>query len=146
MKTLKILFAAMLMMPMTLLAQNQDPQEILKLSDQRVQYQLTKNWDDFISLFADDAKLQHGFGGINSKEDYYKNLQSGFITYTSIELQDRDVKFYGCTATVTGRMLVSIDMRGEPSSYDYHLLEVYTWMDGTWKLVYCGYRDYKTAP
>lgn len=144
MKELKFLIVAVLiMLPMALMAQNNDPQELIRLSDLRREYQLNADWDAYFAQFDKNARFQHGMGRMETMETLGNSLRSGRTKYLKIDLSEREPLFYGNTAMMIGRMIITPDFgQGPAGPYDFQTIECYKWTEDGWKLVYLGYRNY----
>jgi len=107
--------------------------------------QLEETWRDAIlhrnsaamdALLADDYMAITGNGTLQSKDQTLANLRSGAVHFSSIEISDRKVRFYGTTALVTCRAEVSgVTPEGEVSG-SYRYTRVYVRDErGMWRIV-----------
>ena len=107
--------------------------------------QLEDSWRDAIlhrnvqamdSLLAEDYTAITANGTLQSKEQTLENLRDGAVHFTSIELSDRRVRFYGHTALVTSRAEVAGTALDGDISGSYRYTRVYVRDPrGNWKIV-----------
>jgi ketosteroid isomerase-like protein len=107
--------------------------------------QLEDSWRDAIlksnttimdSLLADDYMAITASGTLQTKEQTLASLRAGRVRFTSLEISDRKVRFYGTTALVTS----VADVKGTTSDGDvsgsYRYTRVYVRNpQGVWKVV-----------
>lgn len=107
--------------------------------------QLEEEWRDAVlksdtaamsSLLADDFMGITSNGTLQNKEETLANLRSGRAHFTTLDVSDRKVRFYGTTAVVTSRAEVQgITPEGDLSgSYRYTRVYVRD-PQGQWKVV-----------
>ena len=107
--------------------------------------QLEQVWRDAViqrnasaldGLLADDYIAITPNGTLQSKDQTLANLRAGTLHFSSIELSDRKVRFYGQTALVTSRAEVSGNNTDGNFSGSYRYTRVYVRDDqGKWKIV-----------
>ena len=107
--------------------------------------QLEQVWRDAIiqrdasaldGLLADDYIAITPNGTLQSKDQTLANLRAGTLHFSSIELSDRKVRFYGQTALVTSRAEVNGTNTDGNFSGSYRYTRVYVRDDqGKWKIV-----------
>jgi ketosteroid isomerase-like protein len=107
--------------------------------------QLEDSWRDAIlksnttvmnNLLADDYMAITASGTLQTKEQTLASLRAGRMHFTSLEISDRKVRFYGTTALVTS----VADVKGTTSEGDvsgsYRYTRVYVRdPQGVWKVV-----------
>jgi ketosteroid isomerase-like protein len=107
--------------------------------------QLEENWRDAAlkgnttamgALLADDYMAITAAGTLQTKEQALASLRSGRMHFTTLDLSDRKVRFYGTTAVVTSIAQVSgVTPEGDLSgSYRYTRVYVRD-PQGKWKIV-----------
>ena len=88
------------------------------------------------ALLADDYMSISPTGILQSKEQTLANLRAGSMHFTSIELSDRKIRFYGTTALVTSRAEVSGKGPDGDLSGSYRYTRVYVKdVRGVWRIV-----------
>lgn len=84
--------------------------------------------DDFTAITAD--------GALQSKEQTLNSMRSGVMHFTAMAIADRKVRFYGTTALVTCKAVVSGVYAGADISGSYRCTRVYVRNgQGVWKIV-----------
>ena len=88
------------------------------------------------SLLADDYTAINANGILQTKEEWLASLRSGRVRFTTLDISDRKVRFYGETAVVTSRAQVQgtgLD-GGAFGSFRYTRVYVRN-AEGKWKIV-----------
>jgi ketosteroid isomerase-like protein len=98
---------------------------------------LTSNVTMLNTLLADDYVGITARGTLQTKEQTLARLAGGRAHYTSLELSDRKVRFYGTTALVTSRaQAAGSNAEGEDISGSFRYTRVYVRnAQGKWKIV-----------
>jgi ketosteroid isomerase-like protein len=107
--------------------------------------QLEDAWKDAIlkgntvamtSLLADDYMAITPSGTLQTKEQTLANLKSGRMHFTSLDLSDRKVRFYGTTALVTSLAAVQATTSEGTISGSFRYTRVYVrGQGGGWRIV-----------
>jgi ketosteroid isomerase-like protein len=88
------------------------------------------------SLLADDYIAITPTGMLQTKEEALANLRSGRLHFTTLEMSDRKVRFYGATAIVTSTAEVEATAPDGNLSGSYRYTRVYARdVQGVWKIV-----------
>ncbi|MGA7343587.1 MAG: nuclear transport factor 2 family protein [Terracidiphilus sp.] len=88
------------------------------------------------SLLADDYMAITPTGTLQTKDEALANLRSGHAHFSSLEVSDRKVRFYGTTALVTSRADVQATTTEGNLSGSYRYTRVYVEdPPGVWKIV-----------
>lgn len=87
-------------------------------------------------MLADDYTAITASGTLQSKEQALANLRSGATRFTSMDISDRRVRFYGKVALVTSRAEVKGTNAAGEISGSYRYTRVYVRNEqGEWKIV-----------
>jgi ketosteroid isomerase-like protein len=107
--------------------------------------QLEGTWRDAVlkgdtvamdSLLADDYMAITPSGTLQTKQEALESLRSGRIHFTTLEISDRKVRFYGATALVTSVATMEGTTAEGPISGSYRYTRVYVRNpQGAWKVV-----------
>ena len=88
------------------------------------------------TLLSDDYVGITARGTLQSKDDVLANLRSGSLQFTSLDLSDRKVRFYGQTALVTSRAEAAGTSANGDVTGGYRYTRVYARdAKGAWKIV-----------
>lgn len=88
------------------------------------------------SLLADDYMAITPNGTLQTKDQALAAMRSGQVHFSSLELSDRKVRFYGTTALVTSRAEVTGTTPGGDISGSFRYTRVYVRDEqGAWKVV-----------
>jgi ketosteroid isomerase-like protein len=88
------------------------------------------------TLLGDDYMGITATGTIETKEKALTNIRTGVTHFTSIELSERKLRFYGTTALVTSRAEVAGTSASRDFSGSYRYTHVYARdAQGKWKIV-----------
>lgn len=88
------------------------------------------------ALLADDYMAISASGTLQSKEETLENLRSGRVHFTTLDISDRKVRFYGTTALVTSVATIAGTTAEGEISGNYRYTRVYVRnAQGVWKVV-----------
>ena len=88
------------------------------------------------ALLADDYMAISASGTLQSKEQTLENLRSGRVHFTTLDISDRKVRFYGTTALVTSIATIQGTTADGEISGNYRYARVYVRnSQGAWKVV-----------
>jgi ketosteroid isomerase-like protein len=107
--------------------------------------QLEETWRDAIlksntavmeSLLADDYMAITASGMLQTKDQALASLRAGHVHFTTLDISDRKVRFYGTTALVTSVASVQGTTSEGELSGSYRYTRVYVRdVQGAWKIV-----------
>jgi ketosteroid isomerase-like protein len=107
--------------------------------------QLEEDWRNAIlkgnttsmnSLLADDYMAITASGTLQTKEETLANLRTGKTHFSTLDISDRKVRFYGTTALVTSLAVVQGSSEEGEISGNYRYTRVYVRNpQGAWKIV-----------
>lgn len=86
-------------------------------------------------ILADDLKYVHGNGSVQNKKEFIDSLKSGDLQYHTIDYQELDVKAFGETAVVMGKLRLNITMNKQEQKFEVRFLRVYVKRKGAWQLL-----------
>jgi ketosteroid isomerase-like protein len=110
--------------------------QIDKLEDAWRNALLTSDTKAMDALLADDYMAITASGTLQSRDDTLANLRNGRFHFTTLEITDRKVRFYGSTAVVTSQANVEATTPDGPVSGTYWYTRVYARnLQGQWKIV-----------
>lgn len=110
--------------------------QIDQLEDKWRQAILHRNVDALSALLADDYTAITANGTLQSKQQTLENLRAGAVRFSSMELSDRKVRFYGHTALVTSKAQVTGTTPEGNVSGNYRYTRVYVRDSrGNWRIV-----------
>jgi ketosteroid isomerase-like protein len=137
-------FAALAFTPCFAFQRNGMPRTQRHESHQQI-FQLEETWRTAMlkadvpaleAVMSDDYTAITASGALQSKEQSLDSLRSGAMRFTSLAIFDRRVRFYGSTALVTSRAVVSGTHSGVDISGSYRYTRVYVKnAQGQWKIV-----------
>ncbi len=88
------------------------------------------------SLLADDYMAITPSGTLETKDESLASIRSGNVRFTSLDISDRKVRFYGDTAVVTSLADVEVSTPKGNLSGAYRYTRVYVRdAQGAWKIV-----------
>jgi uncharacterized protein (TIGR02246 family) len=86
-------------------------------------------------LLAEDLTYTHSHGGVETKEQFLANLESGALRYRSISTDAVAIRVYGEAAVVTGAAVLEVTVGGREVTAPARFTAVYARADGRWRLV-----------
>ena len=110
--------------------------QIDRLEDSWRNAVMTLNTKAMDALLAQDYMAITPAGTLQSREDALESLRSGKLHFTTIDVSNRKVRFYGSTAVVTSQADVQATTPDGPVSGNYWYTRVYVRnAQGQWKIV-----------
>jgi hypothetical protein len=116
-------------------SQSKAESEIINLSNTKFHWQLEEKLDSLSNLFDDNIIIQHASGKIQSKNEYLETLKSGMLAYKKIDVKENNVRIFGKTAVLIGKVDFSITLNGEKKNFNFSYTEVYGKNKKGWSLV-----------
>ena len=113
-----------------------DVQQILKDRFREYTEALTKH--DLAALdkiWAEGYTFTNGRGEFLTKKDRMQNIKSGATQFDSISRENEEIRVFGNTAVVTGRVVLKVVYSGKESSGPYRFINVWVKMQGRWQIV-----------
>jgi ketosteroid isomerase-like protein len=121
---------------MPLAQKHETRHEIDQLEDQWRNAVLTGNTKELESLLGDDYMAITASGTLRTKEEELDNLRAGHLHFTSLDITDRKVRFYGNTAIVTSLADIQATTADGQVNGSYRYTRVYARdPQGNWKIV-----------
>lgn len=97
---------------------------------------MTSNTKAMDALLAGDYMAITPAGTLQSREEALENLKVGKIHFTTLDVSDRKVRFYGSTAVVTSQASIQATTPDGEVSGNYWYTRVYARNpQGQWKIV-----------
>lgn len=110
--------------------------EIDQLEDEWREAILKSNTAEMEKLLADDYLAITASGRLQTKEQALASLRLGHMHFTTLDVTDRKVRFYGTTALVTSQAEVKGATEDGDVSGSYRYTRVYVRdAQGSWKVV-----------
>ena len=113
-----------------------DVQQILKDRFREYTEALTKH--DLAALdkiWAEGYTFTNGRGEFLTKKDRMQNIKSGATQFDSISRENEEIRVFGNTAVVTGRVVLKVIYSGKEGSGPYRFINVWVKMQGRWQMV-----------
>jgi ketosteroid isomerase-like protein len=110
--------------------------EIDKLEDAWRSAIMTQNSKAMGALLADDYMAITPSGTLQNKDEALQSLGSGRVHFSTLNISDRKVRFYGSTAVVTSFADIDATTAEGPITGSYRYTRVYVRnAQGQWKIV-----------
>jgi ketosteroid isomerase-like protein len=113
-----------------------DMQQTLKDSMRRYTEALTKH--DLAALdkiWAEGYTFTNGRGQFLNKKERMENIRTGATQFDSISRESEEIRFFGDTAIVTGRVVLKVTYSGKESSGPYRFINIWVKLQGRWQIV-----------
>lgn len=121
---------------MSLPQKHETRHEIDQLEDEWRNAILTSNSKELDSLLADDYMAITASGTLQTKAEALDSLRTGRLHFTTLDITDRKVRFYGTTAIVTSMANIQATTPDGPVNGSYRYTRVYARdPHGNWKIV-----------
>jgi hypothetical protein len=106
-------------------------QEVLAAQSTRINAMLEGDIDKLNTLLADDLTYAHTTGWTETKAGYLETIKSGNINYITFIPRNVNVRIYGETAVLTGKVAVNLGR----TDFEIKFLEVQLKVNNQWQLV-----------
>jgi ketosteroid isomerase-like protein len=121
---------------MPLAQKHETRHEIDQLEDEWRNAILTSNTKEMDSLLSDDYMAITPSGTLQTKEEALDSLRTGRVHFTTLDITDRKVRFYGTTAVVTSLAQIHATTTEGQVSGTYRYTRVYARdPEGNWRIV-----------
>lgn len=110
-------------------------QEIMKIERQWMDASVKADTAMLDKIEADDYIIIDPTGTISTKEEDMKNVKSGDLKFTSMEILRSKVRSYGDTAVLTGKAHIKGNYKSDDITGDYAFTDVFVKKGGQWKAV-----------
>jgi ketosteroid isomerase-like protein len=113
-----------------------DAQQTLKESMRAYSDALTKH--DLAALdkiWAEGYTFTNGRGQFLNKKERLENIRTGATQFDSISHEGEEIRLFGDTAVVTGRITLKVIYSGKESSGPYRFINVWVKLQGRWQIV-----------
>jgi ketosteroid isomerase-like protein len=118
------------------LTKEENRHQIDRLEDAWRNAVMTSNTKAMDALLDKDYMAITPSGTLQSREDALENLRDGKIHFTTLDVSDRKVRFYGPTAIVTSQVTIQATTPDGQVSGNYWYTRVYARnAQGQWKIV-----------
>ncbi|MFQ4144512.1 nuclear transport factor 2 family protein [Chlorogloeopsis sp. ULAP02] len=119
-----------------ILAIAQPVQEVEQLEERRYQAMLAQDITLLEHLLSEDLSYVHSTGLVDSKASYITFVRSGGVQYQKIERENVLVRTYSDTAVVTGRILMTVVIKGEVRFIDNVFVNIWEKRNQGWQFVH----------
>ena len=86
-------------------------------------------------IWADDYTFTNPHGAFLNKKQRLENLRSAHTQIEPVATEDQDVRVYGDTAVITGRITLKGKYSGKEASGHHRSISVWVNQQGRWRLV-----------
>ncbi|MBS1656324.1 MAG: nuclear transport factor 2 family protein [Bacteroidetes bacterium] len=117
--------------------QTKPEQEILRLSKQIFDYEVTNKFDSLEKIFDENFVAVGSSGEAQNKQKYLKGLRDGDFIHHSIEVEQDTAIVVNNTATVFGKGKFTVTSTGNKVTLNLSYIEVFTRSKSTgeWKIM-----------
>jgi ketosteroid isomerase-like protein len=105
---------------------------------------LSNDWDaaivakretDIAGNMADDFRIIDGYGNVDGKAAFVRDIMDPKLTIDPYEVEDFEVRLYGDTALLSGRTRMTGRHDGKPFTSNYRYIDIYVRRGADWKIV-----------
>ncbi|HSF41946.1 MAG TPA: nuclear transport factor 2 family protein [Thermoanaerobaculia bacterium] len=108
--------------------------EVRAVNERRFAAMVKEDLAELDRILADDLTYIHSSGYIETKKQSLETIASKVLRYKTIESSDVQVRIYGDTAVMTGRVAMSVLARGKDLDLKNLFTAVYVRQGGEWRL------------
>lgn len=111
-----------------------DQKDILETYERFEQTMVDKDIDTLYSLVTPDKTFTHMSGKVQTKEEFFSEIENGTLNYYSYKLNDPVVTVDGDTATLTGSTTLEAKVYGASGTWTLKTNQHFVKQDGKWLL------------
>ncbi len=130
-----LIFLFLLLVNFSALAQSREEKQLLALHEQKFRWLSQKQYDSLKVLLDDRVQYIHSNGWVETKAEVLADLQSGKLTYESVQVKEATARLYKDAGVVTGKGVFKVLMEGKPVEISLLYTEVYVRHKKQWRLV-----------
>jgi ketosteroid isomerase-like protein len=86
-------------------------------------------------IWAEGYTFTNGRGQFLTKKERMENIKTGATQFDSISREEEEIRVFGDTAVVTGRIVLKALYSGKESSGPYRFINVWAKLKGHWQIV-----------
>ena len=86
-------------------------------------------------IWAEGYTFTNGRGEFLNKKERMENIRTGATQFDSISHEGEEIRLFGDTAVVTGRIVLKVIYSGKESSGPYRFINVWVKLQGRWQIV-----------
>ncbi len=109
--------------------------ELLSMQQRRFEAMVRAELPALKLLLAEDLTYTHTNGKTDSKASFLSMIESGSLKYEAIEMTSSNVRMYGNTGVITGRVMMRVLYYGMSMPLAISFIEVQFKSEGRWQLV-----------
>lgn len=131
------LFLAFILMSASSYSQSKAELEVLRLSKQLFNYEVTNKFDSLEKIFDANFVVVGSSGEAQNKQKYLKRLRDGDFIHHSIEVEQDTAIVVNNTATVFGKGKFTLTSAANKVTLNLSYMEVFTRVKsaGEWKIM-----------
>ncbi len=131
----KLVVALVILIPLNTYAQSSVEQDVLSLSKRKFEWMIHKQLDSLAMILDERLLYVHSNGWVESRNEVLDDIQSGKLTYQSVEIKSATARVYQKnTAIVNGSGKFQVMMNGNSLTIELSYTEVYIRERGKWWL------------
>ncbi len=108
---------------------------IVELERQRLKAMIDADSQALDTILADELTYIHTTTKEDSKKSLIESLESGSLSYESIDTEGVKVRIYGDAGVVTGSAAIKVSSGGRLLSFSILFTDVYAKLEGRWQMV-----------
>lgn len=109
--------------------------QILELERGRLKAMIDADAGALDAVLSDDLTYIHTTTKEDSKKSLMENLESGNLSYKSMDTDGVKVRIYGDAAVVTGSAAIKVSSGGRLLEFGILFTDVYAKQNGRWQMV-----------
>jgi hypothetical protein len=109
--------------------------QIVDLERERLRAMIDADAVALDTILSDDLTYIHTSTREDSKKSLIKSLESGSLSYESIDTEGVKVRIYGDAAVVTGSAAIKVSSGGRLLEFSILFTDVYAQREGRWRMV-----------
>jgi len=107
---------------------------LLDADDARCRAMLDHDLDALADMLTDDIVYTHSSARVDNKENYLADMRSGRLRYRVVQRKNVQIRLYGHVALMHGRVVMQVDIQGQPKNLENLFQSVWVEEQGRWQM------------
>ena len=109
-----------------------EEKRVLNRYKEMQQAMIDKNMDKLNSIVKNGTTFTHMSGKVQTKEEYFKEIETGALDYQAYTIEKPSVSIHGNKASLKARVTLTANAYGAQGSYPFNVLAYFEKINGEW--------------
>ncbi len=115
---------------------NSEEAAVLAVFEQMQQAMIDKDMETLDAIIKDDTKFKHMSGKVQTKAEYFAEIENGTLNYYKYKINDLNITVSGNSANLTAATTLTAKVYGISGSWTLNTNAYFEKINGKW--IYCN--------